>query len=70
MYYKRQVHTNCKPHSIHNSRTVTEGMVGTPDPHHKLHEYMDGDDVGWPNLSRFGWETKPIWAYFIVILFI
>jgi hypothetical protein len=45
-------------------------LVGTPDPHHKLHEYMDGDDVGWPSLSRFGWETKPIWAHFIVILFI
>jgi hypothetical protein len=45
-------------------------VVGTPDPHHKLHEYMDGDDVGWPSLSRFGWETKPIWAHFIVILFI
>ena len=29
-------------------------VVGTPDPHHKLHEYMDGDDVGWPSLSRFG----------------
>ena len=42
-------------------------LVGTSDPHHKLHEYMDGDDVGWPTLSRFGWETKPIWAYFIVI---
>ena len=38
--------------------------------HRKLHEYMDGDDVGWPSLSRFGWETKPIWAYLIVILFI
>jgi len=35
-------------------------LVGTPDPHHKLHEHMDGDDGGWPNLSRFGWETKPI----------
>jgi len=43
--------------------------VGTPNPYHKLHEYMDGDDVGWPSLSRFGWETKPIWAYLIVILF-
>jgi hypothetical protein len=45
-------------------------LMGTPDPHHKLHEYMDGDDVGWPSLSRFGWETRPIWAHFIVILFI
>jgi len=43
-------------------------MVGTPDPHQKLHEYMDGDDVGWPSLSRFGWETKPIWAYLIGFL--
>jgi hypothetical protein len=51
--------------------SLTPGeLVGTPDPHHKLHEYMDGDDVGWPSLSRFGWETKPIWANFIVILFI
>ena len=30
---------------------------------------MDGDDVGWLNLSHFGWETKPIWAYLIFILF-
>jgi hypothetical protein len=43
---------------------------GDTRPHHKLHEYMDREDIGWPNLSRFGWETKPIWAYFIVILFI
>jgi hypothetical protein len=43
--------------------------VGTPDAHHKLHEYMNRDDVGWPSLSRFGWETKPIWVYLIVILF-
>jgi hypothetical protein len=43
--------------------------MGTLDPHHKLHEYMNRDDVGWPSLSRFGWETKPIWAYLIVILF-
>ena len=40
-----------------------------PDPHHKIHEYMDGDDVEWSSLSRFGWETKSIWTYFIVILF-
>jgi hypothetical protein len=45
-------------------------LVGTPDPHHKLYEYMDRDGVGWPSLSRFGWETKPIGAHFIVILFI
>jgi hypothetical protein len=51
--------------------SLTPGeLVGTPDPYHKLHEYMDGEDVGWPSLSRFGWETKPIWAHFIVILFI
>jgi hypothetical protein len=43
---------------------------GIPDPHHKLHEYMDRNGVEWPSLSRFGWETKFIWAYFIVILFI
>jgi len=49
---------------------VAEFLVGTPDPHHKLHEYIDGDDVEWPSLSRSGWETKPIWVYFIVILFI
>jgi len=48
---------------------LKEKIVGTPDPHHKLHEYMDRDDVGWPSPSRFGWGTKPIWAYFIVILF-
>ena len=44
-------------------------VVGAPGPHHILHEYMDGDGVGWPSLSHFGWETKPMWAYFIVILF-
>lgn len=48
----------------------TDVMVGTPGPHHRLHEYMDGDGAGWPSLSRFGWGTKPMWAYFIVILFI
>jgi hypothetical protein len=21
-------------------------VVGTPDPYHKLHEYMNGDDIG------------------------
>ena len=44
-------------------------MVKTSDSHHKLHEYMDGDNVGWPNLLLFGWETKLIWVYLIVILF-
>jgi len=44
-------------------------LVGTLDPHHKLHEYIDGDDVWWPSLSHFGWKTKPIWAYLIIILF-
>jgi len=41
-------------------------MVGTLDPHRKLYWYMDSDDVGWPSLSLFGWETKPMWAYLIV----
>jgi len=27
---------------------------------------MDGDDIGWRNLSLFGWETEPIKAYLIV----
>jgi hypothetical protein len=44
-------------------------MVKTSDSHHKLHEYMDGDNVEWPNLLLFGWETKLIWVYLIVILF-
>ena len=35
-------------------------LAGTPYPYRKLHRYMDGEDVGWPSLSRFGWETKPI----------
>jgi hypothetical protein len=25
---------------------VAEFLVEIPDPHHKLHEYIDGDDVG------------------------
>jgi hypothetical protein len=44
-------------------------MIKTSDPRYKLHEYMNGDDVEWPNLSLFGWETKLIWVYLIVILF-
>jgi hypothetical protein len=44
-------------------------MVKTLYSHHKLHEYMNGDNVGWPNLSLFGWKTKLIWVYLIVILF-
>ena len=48
--------------------SLTPGeLVGTPGPRHRLNEYMDRDDVGWPSLSHFGWETKPIWAYLIVI---
>jgi hypothetical protein len=43
-----------------------EELMGTPNPHRKLHKYIDEDDVKWPNLSLFGWETKPIWAYLIV----
>jgi len=44
------------------------GLVGTPtpNPRRKLHGYMDGDDVGWPGLSLFGWETELIWAHLIV----
>ena len=41
-------------------------LVGTPDPSHKLHEYIDGDGVRWPNLSLFGWETGHIWTHLIV----
>jgi hypothetical protein len=44
-------------------------MVKTSEPRHKLYDYMDGDNVGWLNLSLFGWETKLIWVYLIVILF-
>ena len=42
-------------------------LVGTPNPYHKLHEYMDGDDVGWPSLSCFGWETSLFHYYFIYL---
>jgi hypothetical protein len=47
------------------SPTLKE-LVGTLYPRRKLHGYMDGDDIGWRNLSLFGWEIEPIKAYLIV----
>jgi hypothetical protein len=41
-------------------------LVGTPDLHRRLYEYMNGDDVGWPNLLLFEWEIELIWVHFIV----
>jgi len=41
-------------------------LVGTPDLHRRLYEYMNGDDVGWPNLLLFDWEIELIWVHFIV----
>lgn len=46
------------------------GFLGTPDPHHRLYENIDGDDIGSPNLSLFGWETKPVGSYFIVLSYL
>jgi hypothetical protein len=35
----------------------------TLELHHKLHEYIDRNNIEWPSLSLFGWKTELIWAY-------
>jgi hypothetical protein len=42
-------------------------LVGIPDPHRQLHEYMDEKDIGLLNLSLF---TRSIWISFIVLFYL